>query len=108
MCLKIKPTKTIQEKDGILKEQENILEWEKLPGKRKFGINNEYIYEDEEGIPKMKSNPYARKPQNTDKYEGMITQHMDFTKCQFTGEVLEVYKTMLNQNTPSFMRGELD
>ncbi len=70
--LKIKPTKTIQEKDGILKEQENILEWEKLPGKRKFGINNEYIYEDEEGIPKMKRNPYARKPQSIDKYEGMI------------------------------------
>ncbi len=56
----------------------------------------------------MKSNPYARKPQNTDRYEKTITQYMDLTKCQFTGEVHEVYKTMLNQNTPSFMRGELD
>ncbi len=53
----------------------------KTSRKRKFGIDNEYIYEDEEGIPKMKSNPYARELQNIDKYEKTITQYMDFTKC---------------------------
>ncbi len=43
--------KRVQEKEKIIMEQESIQEWEKTPGKREFGINNEYVYENEEGIP---------------------------------------------------------
>ncbi len=71
--LKIKPIKEAEQNQELITRKERIQEWENPPGKRKFGIDNEYTYEDEEGKPKMKSNPYARKPQHETKYEKTIT-----------------------------------